>query len=146
MAHRDLAGSSRPAPQGAVRAADLDPATPIELTVTLKGRALDPVGASPRPPLEAAAFAERYGAPAAAVDQVTKALARHGLKVLAASRDRRSLRVRGTAAQIQAAFQVQLGVWRDEHKREYRAREGRSPFPTSSTSWSPASSGSTSGG
>jgi kumamolisin len=128
MAHKDLAGSSRPAPRGAVRTGDIDPATPIELTVTLKGHALEPIAVPPRPPLDPAAFAERYGAPPAAVEQVTRVLGRHGLTLVAASRDRRSLRVRGTAAQVQAAFRAQLGVYRDE-LHQYRAREGTIAIP-----------------
>jgi kumamolisin len=129
MTHKDLAGSGRPAPQGAVRAGDLDPAMPIELTVTLKGPPLPPVGAAPPPPLDAAAFAQRYGAPPAAVETVTRALGGHGLTVLAVSRDRRSLKVRGTAAQVGSAFQARLGIFRDEHHREFRGREGTVAIP-----------------
>ncbi|MGH2894111.1 MAG: S53 family peptidase, partial [Solirubrobacteraceae bacterium] len=69
-----------------------------------------------------------YCASAADMDAVASELRRNGLEVLDSAPSARSLRVRGTAEQMDAAFRANLGVYRhDGH--EYRGREGTLQIP-----------------
>jgi kumamolisin len=124
--HVPLAGSRRPAKSDAVRVGDVAADAPVEVTVTLRGPDLpEPDGE----PIDREQLAARFGASAEDVETVTKALEGYGLRVEEASPETRSLRVAGTAAQIQDAFRPGLGVYRSAAQGEFRGRQGAVQIP-----------------
>ncbi len=108
VAHVPLEGSERGRKPNAVRVGDVDPASHVEATVTLS-----------RP--------ERWRDDAEAVRRV---LASFGLAVEAEYPATGSLVIGGTAAQIEAAFHVGLGMYSHERDGVLRGREGRVKIPS----------------
>jgi kumamolisin len=101
-----LPGSERPRPRGAQRLRDLDPAERIEITVTVtRDRGSDAIG------------------------QVAQRLGQLGLTVLEQSSQTMSLRLSGSAAQMEAAFKPGLGVYSHPEQGEFRGREGQLQIP-----------------
>jgi kumamolisin len=105
--HATLEGSERGQPR-AVRVGDIDPGSKIEVTITLR-----------RP--------DQFPQDAAAVRRV---LGRFGLAVEAERPATGSLLMAGTAAQIEAAFQVGLGVYSHDRDGLLRGREGSVRIPS----------------
>jgi kumamolisin len=120
--HVALPGSRRPMKQGAKRVRDVDPHEPVEVTITLRGPKLPDADALNQPPLSREEFARKYAASADDAKQVTDKLQSYGLKVLQTSLVKRSLTVTGTAAQFEAAFQPQLGIYHDTEQGDFRGR------------------------
>ncbi len=71
----------------------------------------------------------RYGASADDIAKVTSMLRRYGLEVTHSSRLTRSMKVVGTAKQIETAFQTRLGIYKDASGRDFRDREGTYAVP-----------------
>jgi kumamolisin len=106
--HATLEGSGRRRRPGAPRVGDVDPASEIEVTVTLR-----------RP--------ERFAEDAQAV---TRVLGRFGLAVEAERLATGSLVMSGTAAQIEAAFHPGLGMYSHAGDGILRGREGDVRIPS----------------
>jgi len=70
-----------------------------------------------------------YGASAEDMDRVSAVLQKFGLTVEQASSLTRSIRFRGTAQQIEAAFHPGLGMYRSPKEGEFRGREGDLEIP-----------------
>ena len=120
--HVALPGSRRPMKQGVRRVRDVDPNASIEVTVTLRGPKLPDADALNQPPLSREEFARKYGASVDDAKKVTDQLQSYGLKVEETSLVKRSVTVKGTAAQIEAAFQPQLGIYHDAEQGDFRGR------------------------
>jgi kumamolisin len=101
-----LPGSQRPRPRDAQRLRDLDPDERIEITVTVtRDRGSD------------------------AIQQVAQRLVQLGLTVLTESSQTMSLRLSGSAAQMEAVFGPGLGVYSHPEQGEFRGREGQLQIP-----------------
>jgi kumamolisin len=120
--HVVLADSSRPRKPAATRIGDVDPAARMEVTLTLRGPQLPELDTH-EPAISRADFESRYGADPDDLVKVEKTLERFGLKVEGVTRAARSVRVSGTATQMEDAFRAGLGVYRDEDQGEFRGRE-----------------------
>jgi kumamolisin len=123
-----LAGSERPRKHEAERIGDVDPASKVEVTVTLRGAELPALDAE-APPMSRAELERSYGADGADVAKVKSALEPFGLTVDKVSTVGRSVQVSGTAAQIEAAFHAGLGVYRSAAGHEFRGRGGTLQIP-----------------
>jgi kumamolisin len=125
--HVPLPGSERPRQRDAQRISDLSPDERVELTLTLAGPPLPaPAGAEP---LTREALAREHGADPETVATVTRVLEALGLSIGQTSALTRSLKVSGTVAQIEAAFQPGLGRYRNAEQGEFRGREGGLQIP-----------------
>lgn len=123
-----LAGSERPRKHEAERIGDVDPASKVEVTLTLRGAELPALDVD-TPPMSRAELERGYGARPEDVAQVTSTLERFGLTVDKVSTVGRSMRVSGTAAQVEAAFHAGLGVYRSATGGEFRGREAALSIP-----------------
>jgi kumamolisin len=108
--------------QGVRRIRDVNPHDSIEITVALRGPKLPDADALNQPPLSREEFAQNYSASADDAKKVADQLQSYGLKVEETSLVKRSLTVKGTAAQIEAAFQPQLGIYHDAEQGDFRGR------------------------
>lgn len=126
--HVVLSGSERPRKQDARRLGEVDPAAAVEVTVTVRGPDLPQV--TPGRSMSREELERAYSASAADIAAVTSELGRYGLEVVDTAASARSLRMSGTAAQMNAAFRGDLGIYRHgEH--QYRGREGQLQIPAS---------------
>jgi kumamolisin len=126
--HPELTGSDRALPAGARRVGTPDPDEQVEVTVTLRGPGLpDPQG--PVTPVAASSYADDYGAAPADAAKVEEELRSRGLQVYDVSLADRSLHARGTIAQLNAAFGVELGLYQSGTHGEFRGREGNITIP-----------------
>ncbi len=100
----------------------------VMVTVVLKRRQpLDLAGMRGRR-MSRQEYTDQYGASQAAIDQITAFAAQHGLSVVETSRARRRVFLRGTVAQMQAAFGVTLNDY--EHAgRRFHALTGPISVP-----------------
>jgi len=124
-------GSSRPPAQGATRVSALDPRAKVEITVTLRGPKLPPAARLIGNSLSLGEFRARYGASQRDIDKVSQVLRTYGLKIESISRETRSIRVSGTVAQMEDAFQPQLAVYRSAEQGEFRDRQNVYNVPAS---------------
>lgn len=124
-AHVPLDGSGRERKADAVRVGDVDPAAPVEVTVTVRRPELPEVGA----PISRDAFERRYAVSSNDTDAVTRVLERFGLAVGRESPATGSLVVSGTAAQVEAAFKPRLGMYRSHSEGDFRGREAEVEIP-----------------
>ena len=124
--HVVLSGSDRPRKHDAERISDVDPASAVEVTVTVRGPDLPQV--APGKSMSREELERSYSASQADMDAVAEGLADYGLEVLDSAPSVRSLRVRGSAAQMDAAFRANLGIYR-HNGHEYRGREGSLEIP-----------------
>lgn len=126
--HVELPGSKRSRKQGAERVGEVDPHSRIEVTLTLRGPELPEVN-----PREAALSRDelehRFGASQEDLQAVRATLERYGLTVDDESALTRSMRVSGTAAQMEDAFHPGLAMYSSEEQGEYRGREGELQIP-----------------
>jgi kumamolisin len=127
--HVVLENSERPRKHDAERVRDVDPAAPIEVTVTLRGRQSLPQLDTSTPALSRAALESGYGASAEDLERAQATLERYGLKVQESSALTRSMRVSGTAAQMEDAFRPGLGIYRSAEGGEFRGREQELQIP-----------------
>ncbi|HET9051026.1 MAG TPA: protease pro-enzyme activation domain-containing protein, partial [Candidatus Dormibacteraeota bacterium] len=125
----DLEGSGRPLKAGAQRLRDVDPGARVEVTVTLRGPELPDPGLPGAEPLSRSDFASAYGASPSDAAAVSAALERFGLTIDEVSLAARSMRVSGTAAQMDAAFDAGLGVYSSADQGEFRGRHGNLGVP-----------------
>jgi len=129
--HVELPGSRRPMKSGARRLRDVDPSTHVEVTVTLKAPPLpDADKMAEQTAITPSEFAERYGASPADVHKVESVLHSFGLTVEESSLGGRSLRVSGTAASIESAFQPNLAIYASADQGEFRGRTGVIKVPS----------------
>lgn len=107
-----LPGTARPAPPGTRPLGPLDPRQPLEVSVLVRPRTplveLDERLARGEPPLSREAFAATYGADPGALAAVERFAGQHHLRVVGSDSARRMVVLRGTAADLNAAFGVDL--------------------------------------
>jgi kumamolisin len=127
--HVELPGSSRPEKDNARRVGDVDPDSPIEITVSLRGPSLPAPDAVPAKPLSRSEYAAQYSASKADADTVTNILKQYGLQVVDVSLPARSMRVKGPASAMEAAFQPKLGIYQSTERGKFRGREGGLKIP-----------------
>jgi kumamolisin len=123
--HVPLQGSERPRKADAVRVGDVDPNSPVVVTVTVRHPSLP----DPGPPIAREQLERDYGVRAQDADEVKRVLERFGLTISGESRATGSLIVSGRAAQVEAAFGPRLGVYRDAGDAPFRGREGEIMVP-----------------
>jgi kumamolisin len=124
-----LKGSSRPAKSDAKRIGDADPKSQVEVTVSLRGPSLPGADNLPSAAISHEDFASKYVARQEDADKVARVLQGYGLKIEEVSLPGRSMRVSGTAAAMDSAFQAHLGIYRNTQQGEYRGREGELQIP-----------------
>ncbi len=127
--HTRLAGTRRPLASGAHRVRDIDPNSHIEVTVNLKAPELPSTANMPAKPLKLDEFVEEYGAPDDTIRKVEGSLRSYGLHIEGVGPTHRSLRVSGTAAAMESAFQGGMGIYDSAAQGEFRAREGSLNIP-----------------
>jgi kumamolisin len=129
MERHVLDGSLRSAKAGAARIRDISPDEVIEATVTLAGPPLPEPGRTPAAVLDREALATQIGAAERTMETARSVFERFGLTVTDESPLTRSMRVSGTAAQMEAAFEPGLGVYATRDQGEYRGRDGALSVP-----------------
>jgi kumamolisin len=126
--HRPVTGSERPVAKGAVKLHDANPKSRVDITITLRGPRLPAL--KPRQMGPASASAKSiYGVSKKSTDKVASVLRKYGLKIVEASPETRSMRVRGTVAQMEAAFHPGLGIYESADLGRFRDREGNYKVP-----------------
>jgi kumamolisin len=124
-------GSKRPKAKFATRIGDLDPNDRVDVTLTLKGPPLPGADDLPEKSLTGPEFERAYGASATDLAKVTAVLEKFGLSVTHGSLATRSVQVAGTAAQMEAAFRPNLGMYKDATGQEFRDRQDGYSVPKS---------------
>ena len=124
-------GSDRQRTKGAKRVANVDPGQKIEVTLTLRGPELPSADELGSPTFSARRFRVSYGASRRDVDKVSRVLRGFGLKIKGISIDTRSMRVSGTAGEMEAAFHPNLGIYESKAQGRFRDREGKYEVPAS---------------
>ncbi|MGZ4272529.1 MAG: S53 family peptidase [Solirubrobacteraceae bacterium] len=125
--HVVLSGSERPRKHDAERVGEVDPAAAVEVTVTLRGPELPQV--TPGQSMSREELERVYAASTEDMDAVASELKGYGLEELDRAPSARSMRVTGSAAQMDAAFRANLGVYRRANGVEFRGREGELQIP-----------------
>ena len=123
--HVPLKGSDRAVKPNAVRIRSVRGSSRVEVTVTVRHPELPAPGA----PLTRERLEREYAVSPDDTAAVTRVLGRFGLTVREGPVATGSLVVRGTAAQIEAAFQPGLGVYRGATGAQFRGREGQLNIP-----------------
>lgn len=134
-----IEGSTRILPPGARRLRAADPDERVDITVCLRRRSDGPpvpdhaeflrIPPRARPKLNPDEFAARYGASQDDIDAVVTFATSHHLAVTTVNAAARTLTVRGTVRQLNAAFGVELGAY--EHTFDFRP--GRKVAPVKAT-------------
>jgi kumamolisin len=124
-------GSPRPPAQGATWSRPIDPSKKVEITVTLRGPKLPHADRMAGRALSPAEFKSRYSASQRDVDKVSQVLRGYGLTIESISRQTRSMRVSGTAAQMEDAFQPGLAMYESTEQGEFRDRQNDYKVPAS---------------
>ncbi len=125
--HLRLEGNERKSRPGTVRVGDIRASAPVEVTVTVRHPDLP----DPRSRLTRQELNDNHGVSPDDTAAVQRVLGRYGLTVSDATASTGSLIVSGTAAQIEAAFEPRLGMYRTAGGREFRGREGHVKIPRS---------------
>lgn len=128
--HVELAGSRRPLPHNAIRIRDVDPHAPVEVTVTLKGPKLPSANELPEKALSREEIERDWGVPSDQVQKVEQVLRSYGLQIVDVKQGGRSLRVKGSAAAMQAAFKPDLAIYQVPGQGQIRARHGTLMVPS----------------
>ena len=123
--HVPLEGSDRAVKPDAVRIRSVRGSSRVEVTVTVRHPELPAPGA----PLTREQLEREYAVSPDDTAAVTRVLGRFGLTVREGPPATGSLVVRGTADQIEAAFQPGLGVYRGATGAQFRGREGQLNIP-----------------
>lgn len=132
--YRRIEGSERSPQAGAKRLGPTNDTNRFEVTIVLRRRAdgpavpdhahyLTPPAHRRRQPTEA--FAKKYGAAGADIDEVVDFVKSHGLTVEAAHPARRIVLVTGTVAQFNKAFAIAL----HDYEHHVARRRGEKPRP-----------------
>ena len=124
----ELSGSSRSLPAGAQRVGTPDQDEQVEVTITLRGPSL-PDADGPVTQLDPPSYAASYGADPADAAKVEEELRSRGLQVYDVSLADRSMHARGTIAQLNAAFDVDLGLYESPRHATFRGRAGKITIP-----------------
>lgn len=124
--HATLRGNTRTQREGAERIGDVDPDAAVQVTVTVRGVPLPKTGRTLTPEQ----LRDKYAPRSEDVKKVKKGLKRFGLVVESESPDTGSLIVGGTAAQMEAAFQPRLGLYRSAEDGEFRGRGDKLKVPS----------------
>lgn len=126
--HTIVAGSKRTPLPGARVLGAANAHTVIEITLKLRRKKkLPEVNGRPAKMMTREALAG-YGAAQADIDKVTEILGKFGLKTVRADAAARSVRMSGTIASVEAAFQVKLFNYAHE-SGNYRGRTGHVRVP-----------------
>jgi len=133
-----LADSEHPLAAGARSLGPLDSGETVNVTVIVRRRPgsqaphdiqhFQTTPRSKRKHVTHAEFADLYGAAQADLDSVADFARSHGLRVVTSDRARRSVELRGTAAQANAAFGVTLH-WHQSQRGKYRSFDGSVQLP-----------------
>jgi kumamolisin len=122
--HYPIAGSRRVALPGARALGRANPHAQIEVTLKLRRmKKLPPLTDRPAAPITREAFANRYGASADDIDKVVQIFQKFGLTRVEANALTRTVRLAGTAAQMENAFEVKLMNYAHDGGH-YRGRVG----------------------
>jgi kumamolisin len=124
-----LQGSQRPKPAGALRVRDVDPNAHVEITVALKAPPLPAPDELPAKALSPDELRQQYGADPETIRKVEDKLRSYGLHIDGVGSTGRSLRVSGTAADMELAFQAGMGIYHSKAQGDFRAREGSVSIP-----------------
>jgi kumamolisin len=127
--HIVLHGSLRPAKRNAIRLRDVNPSEHIEVTLDLRGPKLPGADALPKKAMTREQFGAKYGADKRDANRIAKVLQNFGLKIEETALLTRSMRVSGSAADMERAFKPSLGIYRDPEQGEFRGREGTLQIP-----------------
>ena len=127
--HVPLPGSKRGKDRNAVRIGPVDPKEMVVVTLGLAGPPLPGPDEQVGRTLSPEELARKYGASQEDAAKVAAGLRRFGLKTESISLPTRSLRVSGTAAAMEAAFQPRMAMMRSTRQREYRGRQGPLMIP-----------------
>ncbi len=127
--HVEVDGSKRgELGKGIKRVRDADPTKTLELTLSLRGPELPSADELADGPLTPAEFKKKYCASPRDADKVARVLKSYGFKVESTSLETRSMRVSGTIAAAEAAFQARLGIYKGA-QGEFRDREHHYKLP-----------------
>jgi kumamolisin len=127
--HTILPGTRRPLAAGARRVRDIDPNARIEVTINLKAPDLPPTDKMPASSMSVEDFVHKYGVSQENIAKVEEMLRSYGLRVEGVGPTNRSLRVSGSAAAMQSAFQSNMAIYHSAAQGEFRAREGENSVP-----------------
>lgn len=122
-----IPGSERQ-PAG-TRVADQPEGETIEISVILKPRSRVKVPEPGGEFISREAFADRHGADPAVVEKVRQFASENGLTVTEVSLPRRTVKLKGTVANMARAFAVESFERYELHGRRYRARTGAIHLP-----------------
>ena len=129
QSYKEFSASRREVPDAAFkRMGDVPANERIEVSIYVKPRAAGSHSSGQGDP-RARLSAQRAAQHAGDFQLIREFAARHGLSVTAEEPARRLVKLSGTAAQVQAAFQTQLSHYHDG-KRTIRARTGSLSLPT----------------
>ena len=133
--HSIVSGSERYPVAGAVASGRADGKAEIEVTLKLRRKkALPTLSGRPANPITRKQLVAKYGASTSDIAKVEKSLARFGLKRVTSDPATRTVRLRGTVADMEEAFQVKLFNYTHEtstHETEsYRGRVGPVQIPS----------------
>ena len=129
--HSPLTGSERKPLPGAVATGRTNAHTVLNVTLKLRRKKpLPEIAGRPETPLTRQQLADQYGAAPADIDAVVKAFAPFGLKVAEKNSATRTVKLSGTVAAMEQAFQVKLFNYKHE-SGDYRGRVGRVNVPSS---------------
>src|SRR5271165_1355264 len=137
--YRALEASERKPRSGAKRTGAADPNEVFTVSVRVRRRSDAPplpdlanLAATPigeKQFLSREDFAAHYGAAQADLDKIAQFAQTNGLEVVESSIPRRTVVLKGTAAQMSKAFAVELGIYESKNEK-YRGREGTVHVPT----------------
>jgi kumamolisin len=126
-----LIGSERKPLPGAVSTGRTNAHTVLNVTLKLRRKnPLPEIAGRPEKPLTRQQLADQYGTAPADIDNVVKAFAPFGLKVTEKNSATRTVKLSGTVAAMEQAFQVKLFNYKHE-SGDYRGRVGRVSVPSS---------------
>lgn len=127
-----LPGSFKKEPGGAQAKAIAQGGKDALITVTIKVKPKEPLpdllSGKASAPVDRSTFYEKYGADAADIRQVTDFAHSKSLSVVKADAHTRTVELRGTHAQMEAAFKVSLQHY-EQHGKRFRARSGEIYIP-----------------
>jgi kumamolisin len=127
--HKPVPGSERRPLPGAVATGPTNPNAVIDVSVKVRRKkALQPLTGRPKTVMTRQQLADQYGAEAADMDKVVKAFKGFGLTAVESNAATRTVRLRGTAAAMEKAFQVKLFSYAHADG-DYRGRVGSVSVP-----------------
>jgi kumamolisin len=131
--HSVVIGSDRHLVSGATATGRPNPSDEIEVTLKLRRKKLLPdLSRRPPVPMTRKQLAAKYGASSADITKVVKTLGRFGLKRVTSDPATRIVRLRGTIANMENAFEVKLFNYTHENE-SYRGRVGPVHVPSELT-------------